>query len=147
VLSKALVELYDSPIQRLIPTTLELERNLRVLQALLLLTMFGLIVYYSIPLGRNLRSMLIGYGLLVGTGVVTLTLGSLFAQINQWKWWALPTQVEYCATLVVWCVGMWSYAPNPTPGIALELDYERISARTTRAFGRVRDHVAQSWRD
>ena len=147
VLVRAGVELSDSPLRNLTPTTLELDRNLRVVQALLLLTITGLIVRYGIPLGRNLWSMLAGYGLLVGSSVITLTLGSQFAHINAWKWWSVPPQIEYCATLVVWCVGLWSYAPNPAPGIALELDYERISAQTTRAFGRLRNHLANPWGD
>ena len=146
LLGKAMVELASGPLRNLVPTTVELDRNLRVVQALLLLTVVGLIVHYAIPLGRNLWSMLIGYGLLIASSVITLTLTSLFAHLNEWQWWAVPPQLEYCATLMVWCVGLWSYAPSRSaPGIELERDYRRISAQTTRAFGRLRDHLLQPW--
>src|SRR5579864_8552499 len=97
LLLRAIVELSDNPIKNLGPTTLELDRNLRVVQALLLLAVVSLIVYYSIPLGRNLWSILIGYGLLVATSVITLTLGAQFAHLSDWKWWSVPPQLEYCA--------------------------------------------------
>src|SRR5579871_2696676 len=142
ILLNALIQLSDSPIRNLVPTTRELDRNLRVVQALFLMTLAGLVVHYRIPLGRNLWSMLIGYGLLVGTGVITFTLSSRFDQVA-WKWWAIPIQLEYCATLTIWCAGMWSYAPNPLPGSALELDYQRISAQTTRAVSRLREHLIE----
>ena len=146
VLAKAMVELASAPLRNLVPTTVELDRNLRVVQALLLLTVLGLIVHYAIPLGRNLWSMLIGYGLLIGSSVITLTLTSVFAHLSAWKWWGVPPQLEYCATLMVWCAGLWSYAPSQSvPGVALERDYQRISAQTTRAFGRLRDHLLQPW--
>jgi hypothetical protein len=141
VLLNAIMELSDSPLNKLMPTTRELDRNLRVIQAFFLIALLGLIFHYSIPLGRNLWSMLIGYGLLVGTGVITFTLSSQFPDLN-WKWSAVPIQLEYCTTLVVWCVGLWSYQPNPTPGVNLERDYQRISAETSRVLRRLRDNLA-----
>jgi hypothetical protein len=144
VVVNALYEFSGSPLASLAPTTLELERTLRAIQALLLLVVVGLVVYYSIPLGRNVRSMLTGYGLMVGSGVITFTLASVFSHVD-WTWVAVPLQLEYCVTLVIWCVGMWSYAPNPNLEMALERDYERISAHTAKAFGRLRDHLLESW--
>ena len=144
VVLNAVIELSNNPVLNLVPTTRELERNLRVIQALFLVALIGVIVHYSIPLGRNLRWMLIGYGALVASGVITLTLSSQFAKID-WTWWSLPIQIEYCATLSAWCIGLWSYGPNPAPGVALQRDYDRISAQTSRAFGRLRDHLLQPW--
>lgn len=146
ILLNALIELSDNPIRNLVPTTRELDRNLRVVQAVFLMALAGLVVHYRIPLGRNMWSMLIGYGLMVGTGVITFTLSARFDQVA-WKWWALPIQLEYCASLAIWCAGMWSYAPVPSPGSALERDYQRISAQTVRAFSRLREHVIQPWSD
>jgi len=144
MLLNAAVRLGDNPARNFGPTTRELTRNLRVAQALLLVIVFSLILCYAIPAGRNLRSMLAGYSLLVASGVITLALSSRFAGID-WKWWSVPIQVEYCATLAVWLVGMWSYAPNPGVAVKLERDYERIAAQTSRAFGRLRDHLIQPW--
>jgi hypothetical protein len=128
-----------------IPTTLEFARNLRVVQALLLVVMLALIAYYGLPTGRNVRLMLFGYGMYLGAQVVTLDvlirLGKSFYQ-----GWSVLSGVEYCVTLVIWCAGMWSFFPNPEPGFTLEADYQRISQQTARAFDRLRDHLVQSWR-
>ncbi len=141
---KAAVDLSNSSFRALVPTAVDFERNLRVLQALLLLTLIALIVHYALPAGRNLRWMLAGYAVHLGSQIALLSVLSVW---GDWPWGrqVLPT-VEYCATLIVWCIGMWSYAPNPVPELTLERDYQRISGQTVRAFGRLREHLTQSWR-
>ena len=145
VLLKAGIALQAAPFRALIPTTVELERDLRAIQALLLVSMIALIVHYALPTGRNIRFMLLGYAIYLGSQVMRLSLptgsGVLIRE-------AVPvlSGLEYCATLAIWCVGMWSFAPNPVPDLALERDYERISGQTIRAFMRLREHLNQSWR-
>jgi hypothetical protein len=126
-------------------TTLEVVRNLGVGQAILLIAMLGLVVHYAVPMGRNLRWMLIGYGAYIGSNIVSRTLQAQSRNAEAF-WWTFPTQVEYCITLMLWCVGLWSYHPNPAPDGALERDYERVSSQTARAIGRLRSHLMQSWR-
>lgn len=134
-----------TPLRSLMPTTVELEQNLRVLQALLLLVIVGLIAYYALPMGRNVKLMLWGYGTYLGVYVVLLTVrsewGSSFDAFES----VLPP-LAYCVTLVVWCVGMWSFEPNPKPDLTLEQDYDRLSRQTGRALVRLRDHLMESWR-
>lgn len=134
-----------SNVHDLIPTTLELERNLRMVQALLLVVMLALILHYRLPIGRNIRLMLFGYGIYLGAQVATLDvlvrLGKSF-----YRGWSVLSGVEYCLTLLIWCAGMWSLFPNPQPDFVLESDYQRISQQTVRAFDRVRNHLIQSWR-
>jgi hypothetical protein len=145
VVAKAVVELGDSPLRSLGPTTVELERNLRALQALLLLAVVGLVVHYAVPMGRNIRSILMGYGFYIGCHVIALSFRSQFGNsIEVWR--DLMQRLAYLTALIVWCVGVWSYAPNPVPNNLIESDYDRISAQTSRAFGRLREHVTQSWR-
>jgi hypothetical protein len=145
VVAKALVELTGSPIQNFVPTTVELERNLRFVQALLLMAIAALVVRYSVPMGRNIRSMLVGYGFYIGCAVIALSLRSQFGvPFEQTR--TLIQRLAYLTALTVWCAGLWSYAPNPVPDTLIEVDYDRISAQTSRAFGRLREHVIQSWR-
>jgi len=145
VVAKGLVGLADGPLQSLGPTTVELLRNLRALQALLLLALVGLVVHYAVPLGRNTRSILMGYGLYIGCHVIALGFRSQFGtSVEMWR--DLLQRLAYLAALIIWCVGMWAYAPNPVPNNLIEADYDRISERTSRAFGRLRAHVLQSWR-
>ena len=144
VLLHGMMEFAASP-RRYPSTTLDVVRNLGVGEAILLIAMLGLIVHYAVPMGRNLRWMLRGYGVYIGSSIVSQTLQAQSRNIAAFGW-ALATQIEYCITLTVWCVGLWSFAPNPAPDAAMERDYERISSQTARAMGRLRAHLMQAWR-
>jgi hypothetical protein len=145
VLAKVLVELSGNPLANLGPTSIELERNLRFVQALLLMAMAALVVHYAVPMGRNTRSMLVGYGFYIGFVVIALSLRSQLGQAFE-ETRTMMQRLAYLATLVVWCAGMWSYSRDPVPDIAIGADYDRISEQTSRAFGRLRQHMTQSWR-
>jgi hypothetical protein len=145
VLAKALVELTGNPLHNLGPTTVELERNLRFVQALLLMLMATLVVHYALPMGRNARSMLAGYAFYVGCMVIALSLRSQWGDGFQ-RSKDLVDRLGYITALLVWCGGMWSYSRDPAPEALIETDYDQISAQTSRAFGRLRQHVTQSWR-
>ncbi|HEY1241132.1 MAG TPA: hypothetical protein VGF16_11275 [Bryobacteraceae bacterium] len=144
VVFKAVVDLTSMPFSTLVPTTLELERNLRVLQALSVLVLLALMIYYDLPAGRNLRWMFLGYGSYLGCQVILWSVLSGGGDSSRGS--SLLSNFVYAATLIVWAVGMWSVAPNPVSDCALEEDYERISGQTIRAFGRLREHLIQSWR-
>jgi hypothetical protein len=146
VIAKALVELAGNPVANLGPTTVELERNLRFVQTLLLLVITALAVHYRLPLGRNIRSMLAGYGLYLVCAVIALSLRSQLGGAFETAR-TLLQRLAYTTSLAVWCVGMWSYYRNPVfPDTWIDRDYNRISEETSRAFGRLREHVTQSWR-
>jgi len=55
-------------------TTLETERDLRIVQVTLLIGLVALFAYYAVPLGRNLKGIIYGYGLFIATNVLHLTL-------------------------------------------------------------------------
>ena len=55
-------------------TLVALERDLRTVQAAVLVGLAIIIASYAIPLGRNLWGMMAGYALLISTNVITLTL-------------------------------------------------------------------------
>src|ERR1700674_1297816 len=137
VLAKATVELWGDPVRRLGPTTAELEGNMRVVQALLLLALLGLIVQYAVPMGRNISSMLVGYAFYIGCSAVTLSLHSRLAG-GFLEFLNLSQRAAYTVTLAVWGAGMWSYSRNPAPDQAMECDYDRVSQHTIRALGQLR---------
>ena len=143
--TRATLQLIAYPVHTFVPTTLELVRNLQVVQVVVLIVLRLLVLQYGVPLGSNTMAMLMGYGFYVATSVITRTIQSLSVFPDN-PWWAFPTQVAYCVTLLVWCIGMWLYVPNPAPDMALERDYQRASQQTIRAFGRLREHMIHSWR-
>jgi hypothetical protein len=144
--AKAGVELWGRPLAAgLGPTTLEFERNLRVVQALLLLAIVGLVVHYALPLGRNLRALLTGYGIYLAVLVVSLALRAELGPAFQ-PWLRVLQPLGWNVTVGVWIAGMWSYSQTSLPVAALECDYERISRETAHAFGQLRNHMIHSFR-
>src|SRR6476660_1384501 len=71
--AKAVAETWNDPHWWLIATTLDVERLLRTVQSLAILALVVLFLFYAIPFGRNLRGILLGYGLFVGLSVIQLT--------------------------------------------------------------------------
>jgi hypothetical protein len=123
----------------------EFERDLRLLLALSLLALAGLAVHYAIPIGRNVLFMVIGYGAYLGVRVATLNV--LFdSGLVLRPWVNLLLQAGWNIAAVIWFVGMWSYAPTPSPEAPLECDYERSSRQTMRALGQIREYVVHCWR-
>ena len=110
-----------------------------IVQVSLMVTIIALVAYYGIPLGRNVKGMLFGYGMFVGLTVMQLALGSYLGRCFRSIWKHLAW-VSYSAALITWSVTLWSYHPNPlpTPAVGIERDYEALSARTERLLARIR---------
>jgi hypothetical protein len=131
-ITRVFVKAWNSP--NWIPgrTTLETERDLRIVQMALLIGLVAIFAYYAIPLGRNLKGIICGYGLFLVTSVVNLSLrdylGDSFQRLAQYI-----QAVSYLLVLLVWCRTLWVYAPVPEPGFEphLEVDYQSL-VRTTR---------------
>lgn len=143
--AKALVEICGSPLHSMGATVLEFERDLRLVQMLLLLGLVGLVAHYALPMGSNVLSILVGYGLYLGVRVVLLTLLAYTGLIYNAAV-SLILQAGWNFAVVIWCVGMWSDSAVPAPDLRLECDYERASERTMRAMGQLRTHLVHSWR-
>jgi len=147
VVSKTFVSTLSGPAWSPAKTTAELERNLRTVQAILLMIIVGLMVYYVIPTGRNLKGMVLGYGFFIGTNVISLTLRShLGGQFRLW-WRYLPA-ITYSVTLLIWCFTLWSFQANPRreSAVGIERDYELLAARTARLLMQARVHLARAIR-
>ena len=147
VLGKALMNSLTGPAWGSAKNVLALERNFRIVQAALLLLILGVLTYYLIPIGRNLRGMIIGYGLYLGAGLISMTLGSDYGN-TVFPWWRYFQPAAYLCTLLVWSAALWSYHPSPAPTreILIEHDYDLISARTAQAVSRARAQVLRGVR-
>jgi hypothetical protein len=144
-LAKFMVDLASQPVRVLFPSAMELERNLRFAQAALLLAILSLLVYYRIPLGRNVTSLLYGYTLFIATAVANLALRSALGARFQ-AWWTVLQPLAYLVTLGIWCVGMWSHEANPLPSPELERDYARLSRQTIAGMARMRARLVNGVR-
>ena len=104
-------------------TSTEIERDLRVVQALAILTLVTLFLYYAIPFGRNLGGIVLGYGLYVLTVILQFTLWPYVVFPRIWSY-ALP--VTYFVVLVLWVWALWSPAPAAVTEVEpqLEEDYK-----------------------
>jgi len=142
VLGIALVDAFNNEASGLVESVIRFERNLQAIQALLLTLLLILIRYYAIPLGRNLRGLVLGYGFFIGVGIVTLTLRSLVGASFQ-LWWQYLQQGSGLIASAIWVQAFWVYAPNPKPDvfIRLEEDYEVLAERTYRAIAKARASV------
>lgn len=126
-------------------TPAQVEGVLRVCQLLAILSLTVLVLFYSVPLGKNLRGILLGYGLFVGWSVVCLALVAAgVAKAN--TLWSFTFPFSYLISLIVWTVYLWSYQPNPVPdrAIPLEQDYLRVAAATQRRLHNARGYLAKA---
>lgn len=143
--SKAAVELWGSQLHNLGSMVLEFERDLRVIQMLLLLGLVALVAHYALPMGKNILSILVGYGLYIGFRVVLLTVlsdsGLAYHPVV-----SLVLQGVWNLAVIIWCIGMWSYSAVPAPDQRAQCNYDRTSERTMRAMGQLRSHLVHAWR-
>src|SRR5262245_40239270 len=117
---------------RAILTTLDIERDLRLVQAIALTALISVFVFYGLPLGRNLRALVFGYGIFLATSVVNLAVRGQLGDRFQLAWQLLQPSL-YLMVLLVWAFGMWCPSPKEPPRDAAKIaqDYERL-ARSTR---------------
>jgi hypothetical protein len=125
-----------------VATAEELEASLRTVQALLLAGVVGLLVYYSIPIGRNLKGLIVGYGFYIATCLINLNLRSFFGDWFQ-PWLSHFYSASYLIALLIWTFALWSYQPNPKPvsDVSLERDYQFLASRTRRLLETARSHI------
>ncbi|MGC2421341.1 MAG: hypothetical protein WA405_06805 [Candidatus Acidiferrales bacterium] len=129
-------------------TMYELGRDLRTVQAIFLVGLFGVIRYYGIAIGKNMRGIILGYGLYVGAELVGLAIRSYSGVPLPGTWNVIMQQAAYGTAVVIWITALWSYHPNPVPdsSIRLEEDYEAFAARTRSMVGALRIHLAKAAR-
>jgi hypothetical protein len=134
------------PSATLVLSELELERNVRSVQVVFFAAILMSILYYRIVLGRNMSGMICGYGLYLGTSVVTLAFR--FYQNDTAQLWRTIRPMSFDVSLLIWLLALWSYHPGPLPtrDMRLESDYEAFAARTRQAMTAMRSYLGRSVR-
>lgn len=147
VISKILANVLAGENWSLAQTTEVLERDSRIVQAFLLLAFLGLVSHYRIPIGRNLRGMMLGYGFFIATSIINLTFRSHIGESFQ-IWWLYLQPSAYVVVLTIWCATLWSHQPNPETKTEsrLEQDYQTLVNATRQRFRQVRAHIARTVR-
>ncbi len=134
------VNTLSSPSRSWVLAIAELGRNLRNVQGALLIVMLGLFGYYRIPAGRNLRGLICGYAFFIATTISSLAFRARLR--NELSLLMQKLQpVLYLIALLIWCVALWSYLPEPQPDP--ELDYPRLVRQTRALLARALTYV---WR-
>ncbi len=145
--TKALVGAWNDPRWWLISTTMDLERLLRMVQSFAILALVVLFLFYAIPFGRNLRGILLGYGVFVGLSVIQLTFVT-DSSSRFHNFWSYASPGSYFIVLGVWAFHLWSYLPNREPkrAVRLEEQYQRVAAATALRLREVRGYLAKAVR-
>jgi hypothetical protein len=122
---------------------MELERNLRMVQAIFLFGLCCVISYYRIPVGKNMKGMMVGYGLYIATSLMSLAVTTYQLKYLKDLWSLQP--ISYDISLLVWLVALWSYHANPVaqPSAQLEADYEACVTKTRNLMGGMRSSLAK----
>jgi hypothetical protein len=129
------------------PIKVAIEKDFLTVQAIFFLGILSVIFYYGLPLGRNIKGIIFGYGVWLGASLMTLTLrsyiGSSFNSI-----WIVAQPFSYLLSLFIWLTALWSYEPNPVASVPnrLEADYGAAAAATRNMMGAMRSHMGRAAR-
>jgi hypothetical protein len=109
-----------------------LERDFRLIQALLLLAIGGTVAYFGISMGKNLQAMFLGYGIYVAASLIILAFHAYQGGHFNTNWFTLQP-LAYDISLIVWAVGLWSYSPPCIPCGKTELETKvRVGEHNTQ---------------
>ncbi|HXM93463.1 MAG TPA: hypothetical protein VOA64_04290 [Candidatus Dormibacteraeota bacterium] len=141
---KALLTAAINPEWWDVSTRMDLELSLRIVQAVAILALVALFLSYSIPMGRNLRGILLGYGVFVGLSVIQLTFASA-GGTNFVRFWSYVHPISYDVVLCVWIMHLWSYRENPVPhaNVQLEQQYQKVATSTSQRLREARGYLAK----
>lgn len=121
-------------------TSVEVERDLRAAEAVLLILIMVTVAYYGIRIGKNLRGITLGYGLCVATIVMGDALWSYSGKSFQGVFSALRSW-SYLVSLLIWLSALWAYQPSAMQKRAVNArsgDHRVLVAQTTEAMEPVR---------
>jgi hypothetical protein len=144
-LAKAITNAWIDPRWWLQASTLEIERALRAVGALSIFALIALFLFYAIPFGKNLRGILLGYGLFIAVRLITL----VFVSEQGKDFWFYAYSASYPVALCIWLGHLWSYNESPAAeSLAgrLEADYQRVAAATLRRLQSARGQLARAVR-
>jgi hypothetical protein len=126
-------------------SVVNVEKNMRLVQAVLLALGIALVMYYEIPLGMNASGILYGYGALVIAGILLLSLREHLGP-SFYPWWVSGQTLSSRASLAVWLFTLHSYRPAPAIAAspAMIEDYYRLVRNTERSLAKIRSSLAKA---
>jgi len=102
-----------------------LERDFRSVESLAIVTLLAAVFYFGIPLGRNLTGLLIGFGVYIGSSLLTLSVDSRFPRSLELGW-AFLELTSYFISVVIYAFAFWTLHAPPdledTAGIARQAE-------------------------
>jgi hypothetical protein len=123
---------------------IQLERDMRFVQIVAICSLLFLFLRYQVPIGRNLRGIILGYGLFLGINVVNLTYLARFGGAVQF----IASHIQssaYIFALCVWTVFLWIHVAQPAArGMPMGSGYVEILGRTREQLARTRAEVQSS---
>ena len=145
-LSKGLVGTWNGDAPWAV-TLVELERNLRAIQAVSLIVLALFIAYYRVPLSRHAKGIFVGYGIFVATLVLTLTLRTSIGHAFQ-ATWEFVQPVSYVLALGIWCRWLWGEERSPVVGsqARIEEDYQSLALVTRKGLREAREFLGRTMR-
>jgi hypothetical protein len=122
--------------------SIELERDVRCAQAVFLVVIVAVISYYVIPLGKNMRGMMVGYGIYLGVSLITLAVRA-YKGMDFDRIWRVLQPLSFDISLVIWLSALWAFHPNPVPKweVRIESDYEALAAETKRQLKKLLSYL------
>jgi hypothetical protein len=125
-------------------TYVELKRDLLTAQAILFFAVLTIISYYRTAMGRNIKGMVLGYGVWLGATIMALALRSYIGP-RFYGPWSVIQALSYLTSLLIWVVALWSYDPNPVfdSSAQAETDHEAVVATTRSAMEAMRSHLSK----
>ena len=143
---KTVVATASVPVWWIYAKPVQVEGALRVCQALAIISLAVIFWFYAIPAGKQLRGILLGYGLFVSWSVVCLTFAAAGPDKSQ-TLWSYTYSASYLIALALWTSRLWSYQPGTVPAPAslpVEDEYEHIAAATHRRLENARGYLAKA---
>lgn len=128
-------------------TTIQVEANLRGAELILLSIVIAVTSYYSIPVGRNLKGIIVGYGICTVAVALNEAFRS-FAGPSFQATFAAIWSYSYVVSLVIWGVMLWTYEANPEPVGWSQMagDYEALAIRTKTTLAGMRGYFRKAAR-
>src|SRR5215469_1997970 len=144
---KTLLTMNAASAAWLIQVYVRLERELRLVQSLAILTLIVVFLWHAIPLGRNLGAILLGYGTFVAMSVLQLTILNYFEYRAQ-HFWQIAQPVTYTAIVGMWVWKLWSAdgLGARTPRRLAPSDYEELARSTHRSLEEARGRLGSAVR-
>jgi hypothetical protein len=120
--------------------TFLLERDIRFVQIAATAILTAIVLVYRIPMSRNLKGIILGYGFYLGTVVTNLTfLGALGERIQ-----SAASRIQassYLVTLLIWVVALWSHELVANQAMGEPRSYSAICEETREQLARSKSTV------